>query len=148
MLAAPPHVPTPVLGDLLPLWSVVPFAVMLLAVAVMPLLAPATWERNSVKATFSLLLGLPVAIWMGALDAPAVLRAAGEYFAFILLLGALFVVAGGIVVRGTLAGTPGVNTVLLAVGAVLASFIGTTGASILFVRPLLRANSVRVRKAH
>jgi len=148
MPPAPPPVPTPVLGDLLPLWSVVPFAVMLLAIALMPLVAPGRWERNSLKAGFSLLLGAPVAIWVGWIEPGAVLHAVREYFAFILLLGALFVVAAGIVVRGTLAGTPGTNTVLLAVGAVLASFIGTTGASILLVRPLLRANSVRVRKAH
>jgi len=141
-------VPTPVLGDLLPLWSVVPFSVMLLAIALMPLVAPDLWERNSFKAILSLLLGAPVAIWVGSIEPGAVLHAAREYLTFILLLAALFVVAGGIVVRGTLAGTPGANTVLLAVGAVLASFIGTTGASILLVRPLLRANSVRVRTAH
>ncbi len=143
-----PPAPPSVLGDLLPLWSVVPFSVMLLAIALMPLVAPGLWERNSFKAILSLLLGAPVAIWVGSIEPGAVLHAAREYLTFILLLAALFVVAGGIVVRGTLAGTPGANTVLLAVGAVLASFIGTTGASILLVRPLLRANSVRVRNAH
>src|SRR5207244_4559150 len=68
--------------------------------------------------------------------------------AFIIMLGALFVISGGILVRGTLAGTPGLNTGMLAAGAVLASVIGTTGASMVLVRPLLRANSVRERKAH
>jgi Na+/H+ antiporter NhaD/arsenite permease-like protein len=66
----------------------------------------------------------------------------------VILLGALFVIAGGLVVRGTLAGTAGLNTGLLAAGAVLASFIGTTGASVLLIRPVLRANSIRKRKAH
>jgi Na+/H+ antiporter NhaD/arsenite permease-like protein len=68
--------------------------------------------------------------------------------AFILLLGALYVISGGIVVRGTLSGTPGVNTGLLAMGAVLASLIGTTGAAMVLVRPLLRANSVRRDRSH
>ena len=138
----------PQLGDLFPVWSVLPFAAMLLSIAVLPLLAPGLWEHNRNKAILSFLLGAPVAIWTATLEPAAVLHAGSEYLAFILLLGALFVISGGIVVRGTLAGTPGLNTVLLAIGAVLASLIGTTGASMLLVRPLLRANSVRVRKAH
>lgn len=121
---------------------------MLLCIAVLPLVAPHFWEHNRNKALLSLVLGAPVAIWIGALDLPALLHAAHEYVAFIVLLGALFSISGGIVVRGTLAGTPGLNAVLLAIGAVLASFIGTTGASMVLVRPLLRANSVRKRKAH
>src|SRR5581483_10602580 len=110
--------PPALLGDLLPVWSVGPFAAMLLAIAVMPLLAPGFWEHNRNKALLSL------------------------------VLGALFVISGGIVVRGTLAGTPGLNAILLGIGATLASLIGTTGASMLLIRPLLRANSVRALKAH
>ena len=136
------------LGALLPLWSVVPFALMLLAIAVLPLVAAGFWDRNRNKALLSLLLGLPVAIGIGRLE-PAVLgHTAHEYAAFIILLGALFIISGGILVRGTLAGTPGLNAGLLATGAVLASIIGTTGASMLLIRPLLRANSVRRQKAH
>ena len=138
----------PQLGDLFPLWSVLPFAAMLLSIAILPLLAPGLWEHNRNKAILSFVLGAPVAIWTASLESTAVVHAAGEYLAFILLLGALFVISGGIVVRGTLAGTPGLNMILLAIGAVLASMIGTTGASMLLVRPLLRANSVRIRKAH
>src|SRR5207237_8352227 len=81
-------------------------------------------------------------------DSRALLHRAMEYLAFILLLAALFVISGGIVVRATLAGTPGLNAILLAIGALLASVIGTTGASMLLVRPLIRANSVRALKAH
>jgi Na+/H+ antiporter NhaD/arsenite permease-like protein len=132
----------------LPPWSVVPFALMLLAIAVMPLLAPGIWEHNRNKLGLSALLGLPVAAGVTLLDRGAMLHAAHEYLDFILLLGALFVISGGIVVRGTLAGTPGLNAILLGTGAVLASLVGTTGASMLLVRPLLRANSVRTRKAH
>jgi Na+/H+ antiporter NhaD/arsenite permease-like protein len=151
--SATPAPPSPAagaeaLGHLLPLWSVAPFGAMLLCIAVLPLAAPRFWEHNRNKALVSLVLGAPVAIWIGTLDLPAFVHAAHEYAAFIVLLGALFSISGGIVVRGTLAGTPGLNTVLLALGAVLASFIGTTGASMVLVRPLLRANSVRKRNAH
>jgi Na+/H+ antiporter NhaD/arsenite permease-like protein len=139
---------TEALGDRLPAWSVAPFGLMLLAIAVLPLVAPHFWERNRNKALVSLVLGAPVALWMGALDPGAVGHTAHEYAAFIILLGALFVISGGVVVRGTLAGTPGLNTVLLAIGALLASLIGTTGASMVLVRPLLRANSVRQDRSH
>ena len=136
------------LGLRLPAWSVVPFGLMLLSIAVLPLSAPRFWERNRNKALVSLVLGAPVALWVGLLDPAAVLHTAHEYVAFVVLLGALFVISGGIVVRGTLAGTPGLNAILLAIGAVLASLIGTTGASMVLIRPLLRANSVRQDKAH
>jgi Na+/H+ antiporter NhaD/arsenite permease-like protein len=136
------------LGRRFPAWSVVPFALMLLAIAVLPLIAGGFWERNRNKALLSVVLGAPVAVWTALLDTGALLHTASEYLAFIVLLGALFVIAGGIVVRGTLAGTPGLNVALLGSGAVLASFIGTTGASMVLIRPLLRANSVRRRKAH
>lgn len=136
------------LGHLLPAWAVVPFGLMLLAIAVMPLAAPHFWERNRNKGLVSLLLGGPVALWIARLDPAAVGHTAHEYVAFVVLLGALYVISGGIVIRGTLAGTPGENSVFLAIGAVLASLIGTTGASMVLVRPLLRANSVRQDKAH
>ncbi|HEX9052776.1 MAG TPA: sodium:proton antiporter [Anaeromyxobacter sp.] len=136
------------LGERLPAWSVAPFALMLLAIAVLPLAAPGFWERNRNKALVSLLLGAPVAIGVAALEPAAVVHAGREYAAFIVLLGALFVISGGVVVRGTLAGTPGLNTALLGLGAVLASLIGTTGASMVLVRPLLRANSVRRDVSH
>jgi len=136
------------LGLQLPLWSVAPFAILLLCIAILPLAAGHFWEHNRNKGIVSFLLGAPVAVWMATLDRGAVLHTAHEYVAFIVLLAALFVIAGGIVVRGTLAGTPGLNAGFLAVGAVLASLIGTTGASVLLIRPVLRANSVRTRKAH
>ncbi len=135
-------------GSPLPLWSVAPFAVMLLCIAVLPLVAGHMWEHNRNKAILSLVLGLPVAVWMGVRDLTILGHLVHEYVAFIILLGALFVIAGGIVIRGTLAGTPGVNTVLLAIGAAIASFVGTTGASMLLIRPVLRANSIRKGKAH
>src|SRR5512138_533645 len=140
LAAAPAH--GSALGHALPIWAVLPFAAMLLAIAVLPLVAGHAWERNRTKAIVSFVVGAPVAIWIALVD-PAVLgHTAHEYVALILLLASLFVIAGGIVVRGTLSGTPGLNTALLGIGAVLASFIGTTGASMLLIRPILRANSV------
>ncbi len=136
------------LGLHLPSWSVVPFGLMLLCIAVLPLVAGHFWEHNRNKAIFSAVLGLPVAAWMASLDLTVVLHTAHEYAAFIILLGALYVISGGIVVRGTLSGTPGLNAALLGIGAILASLIGTTGASMVLIRPLLRANSVRMRKVH
>ncbi|HYQ82335.1 MAG TPA: sodium:proton antiporter [Anaeromyxobacteraceae bacterium] len=136
------------IGARLPLWSVVPFGLMLIAIAVLPHLAPGWWEHNRNKAVLSAVLGAPVAAWMLTQNAAGVGHTAYEYVAFIILLGSLFAIAGGIVVRGTLYGTPGLNTALLGAGAVLASLVGTTGASMLLIRPLLRANSVRRRVVH
>ena len=143
---APDH--TPALGHSLPLWSVAPFAAMLLCIAALPLLAGGWWEHHRNKGILSAALGVPVVAWVASLDPLLLGHTAHEYVAFIVLLGALFVISGGIVVRGTLAGTPGLNTVLLGLGALLASFVGTTGASMLLIRPLLRANSIRQRKQH
>ncbi len=136
------------LGLLFPAWSVAPFGLLLLCIAVLPLVAGHFWESNRNKALVSLVLGAPVAIATGWLDVGALAQTAHEYVAFIILLGALFVISGGIVVRGTLAGTPGLNAGLLAAGALLASVIGTTGASMVLIRPILRANSVRRKVAH
>ncbi len=136
------------LGEILPYWSMTPFAVMLLCIAILPLVAGHWWEHNKNKAIVSAALGLPVALWIGSMEPAAMGHAAHEYASFIALLGSLFVISGGIVVRGTIAGTPGVNTVMLAIGAVLASLIGTTGASMVLIRPLLRAISVRKRVVH
>ncbi|MFO0585248.1 MAG: sodium:proton antiporter [Anaeromyxobacter sp.] len=136
------------LGHSLPAWAVLPFVLMLLCIAILPLAAGHLWEPNRNKALVSALLGLPVLAWIALLQPEVVLHTAEEYAAFILLLGTLYAISGGVVVRGTLAGTPGSNAVFLAIGAVLASVIGTTGASMVLVRPMLRANSIRERKAH
>jgi Na+/H+ antiporter NhaD/arsenite permease-like protein len=136
------------LGHVLPLWSIAPFAVLLLCIAVLPLVAGHFWDSNRNKALLGAALGAPVAAWIAWLEPMVLAHTVREYVAFIVLLGALFVISGGIVVRGTLAGTPGLNTALLGAGALLASLIGTTGASMLLIRPVLRANSVRLQKTH
>ena len=140
------------IGAELPLWSILPFAGMLLSIAVMPLVAPHFWESNLRKGIVSALFALPVAIHLivgfGHEGVHELLEKGMEYASFILLLLALFAISGGIVVRGSLSGTPLLNTALLAIGGLLASVIGTTGASMLMIRPLLRANAPRERKLH
>jgi Na+/H+ antiporter NhaD/arsenite permease-like protein len=132
-------------------WAI-PFVGILLSIAVMPLVAPLFWHHHYGKLTLAWSLGflVPFALMFGAGTAGGtVLHAALlEYIPFILLLTALFSVAGGIHIRGNLHGAPGLNTAILAIGAVLASFMGTTGASMLLIRPLIRANDNREHKAH
>jgi len=135
-----------------PAWSVIPFAAYLLAIALVPLFAPHFWESNRNKFVVAVAASIPVLVFLFGLEPHHgphwLLHSAKEYVAFIVLLGALFVISGGVYLRGSLAGTPIVNTGVIALGAVLASFIGTTGASMLLIRPLLRANASRERKVH
>ncbi len=133
------------------LWGV-PFAGLLLSIALLPLLAPFFWHHHfgKVSLAWSLAFLLPFALTYGTgMAAFSFMHALlEEYIPFILLLTALFTVAGGIHIRGNLHGSPGLNTAILAIGAVLASFMGTTGASMLLIRPLIRANDNRAHKAH
>ena len=131
--------------------AAVPFVLYLLVIAAMPLVVARFWDHNRNKLAVALAAALPVAIYLvTAAPGGAELLAdtAREYAAFIALLGALFVITAGIYLRGELAGTPAVNTCVLAIGAVLASAIGTTGASALLIRPLLRANAQRRHRRH
>ena len=136
----------------LPTWTVLPFVGLLLSIAILPLAAPRFWETNRNKGIVTALLALPVAIYLvaahGAAGVAELVEKAKEYVSFIVLLASLFVVTGGIYVRGSLSGTPLMNSGVLGLGALLASWIGTTGASVLLIRPLLRANVARERKAH
>lgn len=139
------------LGHQLPLYSVLPFALMLLSIALFPLVHPHWWERNRHKAVVAAILGIPTAGYLasfGEAGVHALEHAGMEYVSFLLLLGSLFVISGGIYVRGTLQGSPVLNTALLGLGTVLASFVGTTGASMLLIRPLLRANERRLHVVH
>jgi Na+/H+ antiporter NhaD/arsenite permease-like protein len=134
------------LGLSLPLWSVVPFAGLLLSIALLPLFAPSLWARHYAKVCLA--FGVPVAVFF-LLRAPReLLHTALEYASFLILLASLFTISGGILLRGTLRGSAGVNSAILAVGAVLANVFGTTGASMLLIRPLLRANAHRRQVAH
>ena len=139
-------------GSTLPLWWGVPFAGILLSIALIPLLAPIFWHHHfgKVVLAWGLAFLLPFAAFYGADAAAANLVHAllAEYVPFVVLLTALYTVAGGIYIRGNLKGSPGLNAALLAIGAVLASFMGTTGASMLLIRPLIRANDNRKHNVH
>ncbi|OLD76033.1 MAG: sodium:proton antiporter [Candidatus Rokubacteria bacterium 13_1_20CM_4_70_14] len=133
---------------LLPVYTVVPFVVILLGIAVLPLAAPRWWESNRNKLLVSIVLGLPVLVLYLVREPSALVHMAEEYASFIVLLAALYVISGGILMRGDLLATPRVNSTFLAIGSVLASFIGTTGASMLLVRALLQTNRERARVTH
>jgi len=121
---------------------------MLLAIALNPLLAGPWWERNHNKLITALALGLPILVLYLDRDPVALVHMARDYVSFIVLLGGLYVITGGILVRADLVATPATNAAFLAAGALLASLIGTTGASMLVVRPLLQTNRERTRVAH
>ncbi|MGH8621933.1 MAG: sodium:proton antiporter, partial [Burkholderiales bacterium] len=148
----PTHADIGTLAAELPLVTVLPFVLLLLAIALAPLVAGHWWNEHRNKAIVVTFLALPVAIYLHAawgVAGRAVLEEKVlEYISFIVLLAALFVISGGIYLEGSLAGTPLVNTGMMGLGAVLANVIGTTGASVLLIRPLLRANHSRRRTAH
>lgn len=133
--------------DLSPWWLTF-FVVMLLCIAVLPLVAEKWWHHNINKTLVSAVLGLPVMIVFFIKDTSAVLHTGQEYFSFIILLGALYVISGGIFVQTDMRATPMANTGFLALGSVLASFMGTTGAAMLLIRPLIATNKHRTKKVH
>lgn len=138
------------LGEALPLWSCFPFSFMLLSIALFPLLAPNFWHRHFGKISI---------FWAASIAIPCLIIYRGialheilhiiiiDYIPFIILLWSLYTVSGGILLRGTLVGTPVVNTCMLLVGTLLASWMGTTGAAMLMIRPFLKANSHRKNRA-
>lgn len=139
-------------GEGLAIFWVIPFVGILLSIAVLPLVAAQFWHHNFGKVSLfwaaSLILpflfdqGLEVTLYellhVGLL----------EYIPFIILLLALFTISGGVRLKGTLVGTPFLNTVIIFIGTVLASWMGTTGAAMLLIRPLIRANQQRKNKVH
>lgn len=128
----------------------IPFVVMLLTIAVAPLVAEHWWEKNRNKLIFTLLVSIPTAIFLVCvgLGHNVQHQLLFDYIPFIMLLLALFVVTGGINIRGDIAATPTVNTLLLFGGWMLASFMGTTGAAMLMIRPLLQINQQRKHRVH
>jgi Na+/H+ antiporter NhaD/arsenite permease-like protein len=139
------------LGAVLPAWSVLPFVGILLSIALFPLAAPHVWHHHypKVSLAWGLLLVVPFVWAYGREAVHEVLHTAiADYLPFIILLSALFTIGGGIYIRGALQGTPWVNGGILLAGTLLASWVGTTGAAMLLIRPLLRANAHRKRKAH
>lgn len=136
--------------SLSPLWGI-PFALILLSVAIMPLISHRLWGKYSgwIVLTLAAFFVIPFAYVFGLeAAAGAVIEALIEYVSFILLLLALYTVSGGILVWGNLRGTPRHNVTLLLIGTLLASLMGTTGAAMLMVRPLIRANEKRRYRVH
>jgi Na+/H+ antiporter NhaD/arsenite permease-like protein len=128
-------------------WTL-PFVGLLLAIAILPLAAPRFWESNLRKLAVAALLSLPV-LWLYAGESrDALVHAGRDYVSFIALLAGLFVISGGVMLEGDLQATTRTNALLLGAGALLASFVGTTGASVLLIRPLLQTNRERKRVAH
>ena len=134
------------LGEVLPLWSCIPFACMLLSIALLPLLLPNIWHHHfgKISAFWAATLGIPF-LWVfkGGAVYEILHIILVDYVPFIILLWSLYTVSGGILLRGSLRGTPVVNTIILILGAILASWMGTTGAAMLLIRPFLRANNYR-----
>lgn len=139
------------IGSLLPLWSILPFVGILMSIALLPLLAPHFWHHHfpKVSAFWTLVFAVPFLFFYKG----TALYSIGhiyiiDYIPFIILLWSLYTISGGIYVQGSLKGTPAVNLLLLLIGTLLASLVGTTGASMLLIRPVLRSNAWRKYKVH
>lgn len=139
------------LGTSLPIWSVIPFIGILLSIAIFPLVAPHFWHHHfgKVSAFWGLLMAIPFLYAYGGDGLHEILHTyLLEYIPFIILLWALYTVAGGIYIQGAPVGTPANNLVLLIIGTALASWIGTTGAAMVLIRPFIKMNQYRKSKVH
>ncbi len=139
------------LGEKLPLWSAIPFAGILLSIAIFPLVAPEFWHHHfgKVSAFWGLSFFIPFFIFFRHEAIHETLHIIFlDYIPFIILLWALYTVSGGILVKGTLKGTPPVNLLIILIGTFLSSWIGTTGSAMLLIRPIIRANKHRKHKTH
>jgi Na+/H+ antiporter NhaD/arsenite permease-like protein len=139
-------------GAKLSVWWVIPFAGLLLSIAIFPLAAPTVWHHHQGKiaAAWALAFLIPCLVTVGMSTTVYELAHTVilEYIPFLILLFALFTVAGGVLIKGNLHGSPGLNTGLLAIGTLIASVTGTTGAAMLLIRPIIRANDARLHNAH
>ena len=137
-------------GWKMPAWAMIPFALMLVMIAVAPILTGKWWDKNSHKFFVTVLLGTPTAVFLVKHGLAYELedQILYEYLPFVILLLTLYVITGGINVSGDIRPTSGINTALLGTGFVLASLMGTTGAAMLMIRPLLNINAKRKHKVH
>lgn len=133
----------------LPSWTALPFGVLVLSMASLPMIVPQWWEKRAFQGLVVALCTLPVVYYLSQNGlGHEVSRSLGGYATFIATLGALYIAAGGVFASADLRATPAVNVGFLVAGSLLASVIGTTGASVLVIRPLLRTNSQRKNKGH
>lgn len=130
--------------------SLLPFVLMLGSIAVFPLFWNHFWEKNNNKLIVATILSIPVVIYLLSMNLNEKLfeTMVFDYVPFIILLGSLFTITGGIFLTGDIEATPAINTLFLAIGAVLASFMGTTGAAMLLIRPVIQTNKERKYKVH
>jgi Na+/H+ antiporter NhaD/arsenite permease-like protein len=130
--------------------SLIPFILMLLVIATFPLFWNRFWEKNKNKLLVAIILSVPVIIYLltGGLSEKLIETMVFDYIPFIILLGALFTITGGIYLSGDIEARPIINTMFLTTGAVLASFVGTTGAAMLLIRPIIQTNKERKYKVH
>ena len=128
--------------------AVLPFALCLLTIALLPVLARRWWLSLRRKAIVMTALSIPIALLLLRFDPQRLALTVHDYVSFIVFLGSLYVISGGILLTGDLRATPAVNAAFLVVGAVLSNLIGTTGASMLLIRPLLRTNDERTHTSH
>jgi Na+/H+ antiporter NhaD/arsenite permease-like protein len=133
-----------------PLISTLPFVLMLLSIAVFPIFWNRFWGKNRNKLIIALTLSIPVVIYLffNGLSFRLYETIVFDYLPFIILLGSLFTITGGIFLSGDIEATPFVNTTFLSIGAILASFMGTTGAAMLLIRPIIQTNKERKFKVH
>ncbi|MBP1682782.1 MAG: Arsenite permease-like protein [Ignavibacteriaceae bacterium] len=134
----------------IPLLSLLPFVLMLLSIAVFPLFWNHFWEKNKNKLYVAIVLSIPVIIYLlvNNFSHQLIHTMLFDYVPFLILLGALFTITGGIHLSGDIAAKPKVNTLFLGIGAVLASLMGTTGAAMLLIRPVIQTNKQRTFKVH
>ncbi len=134
----------------IPIWALIPFVLMLAMIAVGPLMFNHWWEHNKNKLIVSLALGIPMSIYLiyMGLTHNLLHTVVFDYIPFIILIGSLFTITGGIHLSGDILAKPTTNVIFLALGAILASIMGTTGAAMLLIRPLIRTNSERKYRVH
>jgi Na+/H+ antiporter NhaD/arsenite permease-like protein len=137
-------------NKVIPLYTLIPFILMLASIALLPLFEQKFWHKNRNKLSVALILSLPAAAWLIINGLEFRLRESilFDYLPFIILIGSLFVITGGIFLTGDIEAKPSVNVLFLMIGAILASFMGTTGAAMLLIRPLIKTNKERKYKVH
>ncbi|MBF0546252.1 MAG: sodium:proton antiporter [Candidatus Riflebacteria bacterium] len=139
----------PTQATIIPVHAIIPFVCLLLSIALFPLFVPKLWEQNSKKAMITLFFSLPILVyyWQNNMEIE-LFRTFEDYLSFIALLASLYVASGGVLLKGDFQGTPINNVAILGLGSLLANFIGTTGASMVLIRPLVKINSQRNHTAH
>src|ERR1035437_5323896 len=134
----------------IPLYTIIPFILLLGSIALFPLFSHRFWHKNKNKLLIAIILSLPVVVWLlfNDLEFRLIESIVFDYLPFIILLGSLFVITGGIFITGDIEAKPSVNVLFLGIGAMLASFMGTTGGAMLLIRPLIQTNKERKYKTY